>query len=779
MIDRHARTAGPIRTRRAKDVFAGDLAPTSWLGELVADARAHAAEYVDAFLRGFGDAVSKDSAAELRRWAGDGVPADEVPGLERAVQTAVVAWNEEGAELAARIALLEDEIARMEAKPSLDEAGERDLKRLRGELGAARRTRSERERAYWISALEATGLLPNYALLDDTTRLDVGLWWTDEETGEHKATDEQYVRGSRTALAELAPGATFYVRGTSVEIDGVDLGTTRNPATVTRRFCPACGWSERVGPDSTATACRRCHAPGAADSGQVFTTLPFRRASAYASRELAMRDDDSDERRRTRFTVLTTVETRAGDIVGTAWELDGYPFGAEVLRTADIRWLNLGPSERGGPTWMIAGQEVATPLFDTCRHCGIVPLAQRGVRERAEARHRGWCRQRREPDPDGWISLALTHELRTQAVRLLVPPIALVDRTVRASFRAALLLGLRQVLGGDPDHLDVVEATDPAQGSERWVMVLHDLVPGGTGYLARFVDPDRVRELLEQALTVLRECPCREEGVAACHRCLLPHVAPHQAGEVRRTVAIDLLEEVLAHWEPRPIDTISRIKPDLHDTPIEKRFRTLLLRWAKARGAALTVTATAHGDSATIHFPSALGDGRWQLVPQVKLGGVHARLRADQRGHAGAEDRGLLRQQALALLSGGEPARRRRRQAHGAARPGLPGVGGDAPRPRRLRGGARRQADPTAVVARRCAADDVRTGGPEGRGAGQREGRRPARRRGLAADRVPASAVPRGLAEPGARARPGPVPSGHRPADRPVRGGGAAARRVR
>ena len=289
---------------------------------------------------------------------------------------------------------------------------------------------------------------------------------------------------------------------------------------------------------------------------------------------------------------------------------------------ADIRWLNLGPSERGGATRMIAGQEVTTPLFDTCRHCGIVPLAQRGVRERAEARHRGWCRQRKEPDPDGWTSLALTHELRTQAVRLLVPPIALVDRTVRASFRAALLLGLREVLGGDPDHLDVVEATDPAGSSERWVMVLHDLVPGGTGYLARFVDPDRVRELLGKALTVLRSCPCREEGVAACHRCLLPHVAPHQADDVRRTVAIDLLDEVLAHWEPRPIETITRITPDLHDTPIEKRFRTLLLRWAKARGAALTVTATAQGDSATIHFPQALGDGRWQLVPQVKLGGV-------------------------------------------------------------------------------------------------------------------------------------------------------------
>ena len=383
-----------------------------------------------------------------------------------------------------------------------------------------------RERAYWISALEAKGLLPNYALLDDTTRLDVGLWWTDEETGEHKATDEQYVRGSRTALAELAPGATFYVRGTSVEIDGVDLGTTRNPATVARRFCPACGWSERVGPGrdgrrrargATRPAPRtpaRCSPPCRSAGPRPTPPASSRCATTTPTSAAAPASPCSPRSRRER-----------DDIIGTAWELDGYPFGAEVLRTADIRWLNLGPSERGGATRMIAGQEVATPLFDTCRHCGVVPLAQRGVRERADARHRGWCRQRREPDPDGWTSLALTHELRTQAVRLLVPPIALVDRTVRASFRAALLLGLREVLGGDPDHLDVVEATDPAGSSERWVMVLHDLVPGGTGYLARFVDPDRVRELLEKALAVLRSCPCREEGVAACHRCLLPHVA--------------------------------------------------------------------------------------------------------------------------------------------------------------------------------------------------------------------------------------------------------------
>jgi hypothetical protein len=604
------------------DVFAGGLSAASWLGRIVADGRANAATYVDEFLRGFGDAVTKDTAAELRRWAGDDDADGEPSGFERDVEACVAAWVEEGEELTARFSALEAEIALMKAKPSLDDAGERDLRRLFGERGAARAARAERDQSYWISALEAKGLLPNYALLDDTTRLDVGLWWTDEETGAHESSDERYVRGSRIALYELAPGATFYVRGTSVEIDGIDLGTSRNQSTVVRRFCPACGWSGRVTPDASVMACPRCGSKEAADSGQVLTTLPFRRASAYASRELAMRDDDTEDRRRTRFTVLTTVDSTPNDIV-EAWELADFPFGAEVLRAADIRWINLGPTERGGATRFIAGEEVSASLFDACVHCGVVPAAQRGVRDRQDARHRGWCRQRREPSPADWKTVALTHELRTQAVRLLVPPIVVADPTLLTSFRAALLLGLRQVLGGDPDHLDVVAAPDPVpESSDRWVMVLHDLVPGGTGYLGRFADPQRVKELLEASLSVLTACPCTSEGVAACHRCLLPHIPPTQATEARRDSAIDLLKQILAQWQPRPIEAIKRIVVASHDTPIEMRFRALLLRWAKAKVAAVSTQATSHGDSAKITFPQALGDLQWALEPQVKLGSI-------------------------------------------------------------------------------------------------------------------------------------------------------------
>jgi hypothetical protein len=405
-----------------------------------------------------------------------------------------------------------------------------------------------------------------------------------------------------------------------VEIDGLELGSSRNPATEDRRFCPSCGWSA---PASTViTACPRCDDPAAADTGQIVRTLPFRKASAYASRELAQRDEDSDDRRRTSFTVITTVDADPADIA-VAWGLEDFQFGAEVLRRADIRWINVGPSARNGASLRIAGTEEAAPRFEACTSCGVVWAAQRGVNSPAEARHRGWCPQRRAPRADGWTNVVLIHRLRTQAVRLLVPPVVLVDRTLLTSFRAALLLGLRQVLGGDPDHLDVVTAVDPAPGSvERWAMVLHDTVPGGTGYLARFGEPEEVQRLLQAALDALQTCPCRDEDVAACHRCLLPHVPPNMAELARRDRAIELLTDVLRDWVPREIPSLRSIEVGPHDTPIERRFRQLLIRWAKSQGASVTTQATSFGDRAEMVFPAALGGLRWKLTPQVNHGFV-------------------------------------------------------------------------------------------------------------------------------------------------------------
>ncbi|MBD4629890.1 hypothetical protein GUG51_04210, partial [Xanthomonas citri pv. citri] len=87
-------------------------------------------------------------------------------------------------------------------------------------------------------------------------------------------------------------------------------------------------------------------------------------------------------------------------------------------------------------------------------------------------------------------TVALTRSLTTQAVVLPLPRWMVAgDVFALPSLRAALLLGLREQFGGTPNHLGVMPSKEPVGGGTRDALLLHDLVPGGTGYLAEFNDP--------------------------------------------------------------------------------------------------------------------------------------------------------------------------------------------------------------------------------------------------------------------------------------------------
>src|SRR5690625_5589353 len=60
-----------------------------------------------------------------------------------------------------------------------------------------------------------------------------------------------------------------------------------------------------------------------------------------------------------------------------------------------------------------------------------------------------------------------------------------------------------------------------------------------------------VWDLLTAAHQALEKCPCREEGLAACHRCLLPYVRPEDYEAMRRTVALEALEILLRTENPQ------------------------------------------------------------------------------------------------------------------------------------------------------------------------------------------------------------------------------------
>nr|WP_245597113.1 Zn-binding domain-containing protein [Jiangella gansuensis] len=637
LIDQRVRSGvpdPPSGRGATRQVLASGWDTGTWIGDLLSDARIKANEYTSRFLGLFGNLVAPDTAATLRAWAGVELPDNEVSGVEHIFQSAIRSYQHELDDLGRRSGALADslpELIQAAERATATDEDQRNRRAAEAEQRALDMRRAALRGQYWINALEERGVLPNYTLLDDTVQLDVSLRWYDHDTGDFHHEPQTYQRGASVALTDFAPGATFYAQSVAIAIDAVDVGPGLDMVRERWIVCARCGWSvaeqATVGPPSQ--ACPRCGDAAVRDVGQRLDVIPLERVSAEVFRDEALISDGNDDRVQTSFSVVPLVDVDPARVSG-AWRLDGYPFGAEYVRECLVRWVNLGLAQRSGSERVLAGNEIRAPLFRVCPACGVVPSAQR--RDENEARHRGWCPHRRDLDID-WQTVALGRSLRTQAVQLLIPPHFTRDTFAGASFRAALLLGLREVIGGAPDHLDVVEAHAPVDGQDRIVLVLHDTVPGGTGYLADFARPSRVHDVLSAALDVLSTCSCREEQVLACHRCLMPFAPPQMVEHTSRARAEQLLREILdsgrenagasddSPWSVTEISSLTDVVLESTESHLEQRFRATLVDALRARGA--DIREEPHVDGTVVHI-GVPGDMRrqWALRPQPRLHGT-------------------------------------------------------------------------------------------------------------------------------------------------------------
>lgn len=580
----------------------------SWLREFVSTVTDRSGELAEEFLRLFADALDEHAAAEVRNFA--------AKGLRDAVVRAIEQWSTHRQELQRRLAELAKSIAELDQQGHLDDAQKEDRRRWSGESKALTGLLNESASRNALTGLGELALLPNYNLHDDSTELDVSLWWTSDDEGEGPQVSEHtYDRGSRSALTEFAPGAVFYAHGYRIEIDAVEIGPIGQPHWRRTRLCPDCGWGTEQ-PEPAPGACPRCGSTAVADAGAVHKVLELKRVSAVHRRDDALIEDETEDRTRTRFDTITGVDIEPGDIEH-AWRLSDRAFGAEFARTATIRTVNVGKSDRPGPDIAIAGERESAPRFPTCVYCGVL---RQGPEDKV--RHRGWCATRRGTESE-WEELVLSHEITTQAVRLLLPMSTFHISTRLASLKTALLLGLRLDFGGDPQHLDVVTARMPDEHNRtRQFLVLHDTVPGGTGYLDRFGDSERMRQILQQAYDALRECQCRYEGRQACHRCLLGVAGYDEVEYARRDVALDLLNELLDGWEVHDIHTVTDIDmSSVHLSELELRFREQLKRAVQQHEEqSLAPSMGAKGEELDVRLLSPDGTSRrWSVRPLVDV----------------------------------------------------------------------------------------------------------------------------------------------------------------
>ncbi|BAC19705.1 DEAD/DEAH box helicase [Corynebacterium efficiens YS-314] len=559
--------------------------------------------------------ITEDSAAELRRWA----TTEEAGGLIARLAQSRNLWRSERAELTARRERLYDR--RDELDKRSDEGDSELAEEKRGVRASLRHVNQQLSETvngqHWVAAMERFGLLPNFTLIDDSVELSVAVSHLNTETMEFETVPFEYSRGVSLALFELAPGATFYAQGIAATIDSVEIGH-QGAAIEQWRLCPDCSHSQILIPDAPQSiSCPQCGSPTWADKGQVLDVVQLRKVSAEVEKTRHTITDTRDDRYISRFhsAVSYTVPEHGR---GRSWYLSE-GFGVEHLRQVELRWLNLGKGN--GEKRLISGRELTSPLFSVCRHCGHLD-SEIGDNNRRD--HRPWCTHRTAREEDT-VSFALGRTLRTEGVLMLLPELftSEADRLTVTSLIAAIKLGFKEVLGGDPDHLDVLTVQVPrSTGGSVDALMLHDTVPGGTGYLTQFTEPEQVRALLLGAWERVSACSCADDDRLACPDCLLPYARGRDIETTSRAAAERALAALLLnenHPEPDAdprqagwdVQT-QRAEPS-ESSQLELRFRILIRKALKDRNAEITDKIVAGRPVLEFTLP---GGRRWRLEEQ-------------------------------------------------------------------------------------------------------------------------------------------------------------------
>ena len=662
------RFAGILPMPRRASVLFGE---TGWLNRLRDAALADGAQLAEAFLALFPAHLDPVAAAELRDFA--------AAGLKDKVRDAEDTWNRRLEDLRDRITAINEAVAALVPTDPVQAAQIRELNaELRGvqkQIGVISRTDAH-------GAMTELGLLPNYSLIDVLTTLEATLTWQDENNDGKKiylSELREYDRSARQALFELAPGNHFYIQGYHHKVTGLDIGRPSRPLWEQWRICPDCGYIREKLASYDTSPCPRCHSTQLGDASALHKVLRPVRVTAYDRRDDARISDDSDDRDRQYYERAFAVDVDPEHIEPGSWRHAHRTFGVDFTRRAVVRTFNLGvrrPDLQAADRF--AGQDTRIGKFFTCVSCGGTttdkpagpdhadPLVSSGYSQ--PSHHRLWCPQRRGTGPGDHAELILAHVLHTEAIRVLLPvATALVDERV-ASFAAALMAGVAKEYGGDPDHLAIITATMPDQetGRNRQFLVLHDTLPGGTGYLHRLADQEELRQVLVSAREVIAGCRCADEGKRACHRCLLSHIDDDKWHLVSRAEALSMLDDLLQDWTTTSVGSTREISlAGQVESELEARFWQVLKDWAAAEPVvSLTPAATVNGrvDRRAANRRRALAGHH---APPGQGHHPGRGVRPDRPGHA--EGRRVPGRLQVPRGARPQPDRRGRRPAGGAA----------------------------------------------------------------------------------------------------------------
>lgn len=522
---------------------------------------------------------------------------------------------------------------------------DQELRILKGRLDRANQLTS-------LELLTDHGLLPNYAFPERGVRFFGAIYNRHRAAdGESAFTELEAVRHAGTALRELAPRNHFYTRSRVFEVQSVALGSANDPLLEDWAVCGGCGHMQRKAelerPESL-PGCPQCGlADGPAtqrDIGQQKSFLEFTRSEAISYMEAyeSLSGDKADDRESGFYRLANSFDFTGLADRGAVGD-DELPFGIEYRSTVTLRQINGGFWQE--PADFPFGHDQVLPRagFRICRDCGV---AAGPNQDTDDVHHRRSCRGLRETERRKqkgqqdvafkWESVYLYRELRSEALRLLLPD---ADEADIATLGACLRLGLRLIFEGEPAHLAVLPRSipDPAAGVVRHFLVLLDAVPGGTGFLktlyqakdAQGREGEGVMKILREALVALETCSCRKlTGKAetdGCYRCIRHYQLQYRAELISRERGIRLLGKLIKAGEQRSekvgLDEIS--VRSLFGSQLERAFVERLADSVQKGNGIWEETIVRGARGFRFALKRETGARFWELELQPELGPRH------------------------------------------------------------------------------------------------------------------------------------------------------------
>lgn len=482
-----------------------------------------------------------------------------------------------------------------------------------------------------LEHLTNVGGLPNYAFPETGVSMMARVMGSRAEGSQKAPLNKEYeiVRPAITALQEFAPDNHFYSQGYKFQISGVNTFDWADEGVFhKKRFCSKC---DHIEIDSKAPKgnCPKCDDESWRASSNVLSFARLLGVKSFNSRYTATLGDSKDERESIIFNRSRHFRFKQDTSRG-AWAISEIPFGMEFVKQVDIEDVNLGQYDLMDAR-KIKMNEMEFPAhgFVTCNYCG--KSTSNHHHKELKDMHYGYCKHKEHAyegkADEVFEEVFFYREMKTEALKVLLPVQELNGEAESKMFRAGIELGLKKYYKGNPQHIAISEYREFNHKTLRFdrYLVLYDKVPGGTGYLEQLFDKNEFSQLLQLAYEGIRDCSCQYRGKDGCYRCIFTYGNQYSREGLSRERAELRFEEIirkLEGWDRQSMG-LSEVASSgkIEESELEERFiRSFRTLSSTEETWNLTENNEGNGITYDLQYQDKDSSLSYRIQPQYNLG---------------------------------------------------------------------------------------------------------------------------------------------------------------